>query len=84
MWWCVCVFTLILLPCVVAIAPNGANGEMLAAATITMNDEERLKLMEKFKKHELSETQVLSKVTNNMCVMCSVYTYVLCMYMLCV
>ena len=73
----------------VAIAPNGANGEMLAATIITINDEERLKLTEKFKKHELSKTQVLSKVTNNVCVMCvyvvcGVYTYVLCMYMLCV
>ena len=42
----------------------------LLANAITMSDEERVELMEKFKKHELSEIQVLSKVTNNFVYRC--------------
>ena len=76
---CVCVHSYYR---VVAIA--AANGELLAT-TITMNDEERLKLMERFKKHELSESQVLSKVTNNMCAVCvfSVYVCIVCVHVVC-
>ena len=43
----------------------------LLANTITMSDGERAELMEKFKKHELSESEVLSKVTYVFVYLCS-------------
>lgn len=42
---------------------TAANGDLKDNA-ITMSDTDRAMLMEKFKNHELSEAEVLSKVCN--------------------
>lgn len=46
----------------IATGSGSVSAGNLLANTITMSDEERVILMERFKKQELSESEVLSKV----------------------